>query len=88
MLVHNSWIEAKLVNGAVGYVHDIIFKAGEGAGDGPPAIPEAILVRVPDQVHFSIVINCNPQPIHPRSFHPHTDTHARARTHTHRNSFE
>ena len=82
MLVHNSWIEAKLVNGAVGYVHDIIFKAGEGAGDGPPAIPEAILVRVPDQVHFSIVMNCNPQPIHPRSTRTRTRMRTRAHTHT------
>ena len=37
---------------------------------------------VPDQVHFSIVINCNPQPIHPRSTRTRTRMRARAHTHT------
>ena len=43
VVVDNEWQEVGIVNGATGIVHDIIYPQGS---DGPPDIPEAILVRL------------------------------------------
>ena len=44
MCTWNGWVEAEIMNGALGTVHDIIY----AEGDAPPSIPEAVLVRFED----------------------------------------
>ena len=39
----NGWQRAGIVNGARGFVHDVIYNLGEG----PPSLPIAVLVRFP-----------------------------------------
>ena len=48
MVVINIWLVAGLANGSIGTVYDIIYEPGEG----PPALPTAILVKFdPDQYY-------------------------------------
>lgn len=44
MCTWNGWVDAGIMNGALGTVYDIIYAEGEG----PPSIPEAVLVQYPD----------------------------------------
>ena len=75
--------ERGLKSGSSQPVMDLIKRmAGEPAPAADTTAAPTEEPFVPDQVHFSIVINCNPQPIHPRSTRTRTRMRARAHTHT------
>jgi PIF1-like helicase len=63
MLVHNLWVERRLVNGSVGVVRAIIY----APGTRPPQLPQVVFVDFPDytgpRMPNGVV------PITPRTFH-------------------
>ncbi|XP_034240282.1 uncharacterized protein LOC117644774 [Thrips palmi] len=60
MLRHNLWVEKGLVNGTIGYVHDILFDENTNASNGMPAV---IMCTFPSYTGPSLIPGENVVPI-------------------------